>query len=58
MLVAGMQTGVPEGDGTPAEVARCYQGSLRGIMQARSSTAGQAIGKQFKNITSGMFSTC
>jgi predicted AAA+ superfamily ATPase len=27
-------------------------------MQARSSAAGQATGKQFKNTTSGMFSTC
>jgi hypothetical protein len=27
-------------------------------MQARSSAAGQAIGKQFKITTSGMFSMC
>jgi hypothetical protein len=27
-------------------------------MHARSSAAGQAIGKQFKNATSGMLSTC
>jgi hypothetical protein len=27
-------------------------------MQARNSAAGQALGKQFKNTTGGMFSTC
>ena len=39
------------------EEYRCYQVSLRGIMHATTSAAGQAIGKQFKNTTSPMSST-
>ena len=35
---------------------RRYQVSLRGIMHATTSAAGQAIGKQFRNTTSAMFS--
>src|SRR5260370_39803396 len=46
-----------DGDLLRPSAQTAYWSSLPGIMQATPSAAGQAIGRQFKNTTTPMFST-